>query len=70
MPACTGLSSLSESANNSFLAVRKLPEKWIQVELSETQNDVVVRITDSGNGIPKEHHEKIMQPFFFNQASG
>jgi signal transduction histidine kinase len=56
--------------NNSIDAVENLPEKWIQINCRETAKGVVISVTDSGKGIPKELHDKIMLPFFTTKDVG
>lgn len=52
--------------NNAHDAVLELNEKWIRIEVS----DRVIKIIDSGNGIPKNIAEKLMQPFYTTKAVG
>lgn len=57
--------------NNSFEAVRDLPEKWIELTVSEQPSgNLKIAIKDSGKGIPQEHSDKIMQPFFTTKEPG
>ncbi len=56
--------------NNSMDAISGLNEKWIEIETSDQGEQVVIRVTDSGNGIPKEIVHKIMQPFFTTKEVG
>lgn len=56
--------------NNSIDAIENLDEKWIEVKI-ELKSDVIrIRVTDSGNGIPIEIRDKIMQPFFTTKETG
>lgn len=50
--------------NNSIHAVKDLPEKWVEIEVRETENSVQVMVTDSGPGIEEDIADKIMKPFF------
>jgi C4-dicarboxylate-specific signal transduction histidine kinase len=56
--------------NNSCDAIENLKEKWIQVEVADEKNDVVFKITDSGNGIDKAIRDKIFQTFFTTKEVG
>jgi PAS domain S-box-containing protein len=56
--------------NNAIDAVKNLPEKWVKIVIVEDQNSVILRITDSGPGIPKEVREKLFQPFFTTKKVG
>jgi signal transduction histidine kinase len=55
---------------NSTDAVKDLPERWIQIDLLEKDHMVEIAVTDSGNGIPKEIHQKVMAPFFTTKDVG
>mgnify|MGYP002379626817 FL=1 len=52
--------------NNGHDAVLELNERWIRIEVS----DRVIKIIDSGTGIPKNIAEKLMQPFFTTKPVG
>jgi PAS domain S-box-containing protein len=49
---------------NASEAIEKLPKRWIQFDVEETSSEVLVRISDSGPGIPQAIRHKIMEPFF------
>lgn len=44
--------------------------KWIRWELFEEQNQLVLRMSDNGCGIPEHLVQKLMQPFFTTKAPG
>ena len=50
--------------NNAYDAVVNLPEKWVHVELVIENGNCLIRVLDSGQGIPDELRAKIMKPFF------
>jgi signal transduction histidine kinase len=59
--------------NNSIEAVKSNNgEKWIRIVVSpvEEAGEVVIKIIDSGLGIPKDISDKIMQPFFTTKDIG
>jgi PAS domain S-box-containing protein len=57
--------------NNAFDAVFKLDNPWVRLEVvSDSDFEVKLSVTDSGNGIPKEIADKIMQPFFTTKPVG
>lgn len=57
--------------NNSFDAIKGLPEKWIRLEIKNDRNLYLeASVTDSGNGIAPEIADKIMQPFFTTKQVG
>ena len=56
--------------NNAYYAIENNKDKWIRINVSETEDQVEISITDSGEGISKEIQEKIMQPFFTTKEIG
>ena len=50
--------------SNSVDAIQNLDKKWIDIQISSTEKNLMIKITDSGAGISKEVVDKIMQPFF------
>lgn len=56
---------------NARDAVLTHTTKWISISIEDQfDGNVVIRVTDSGPGIPKELQEKIMQPFFTTKPIG
>ena len=56
--------------NNGIDAIETLPDRWLRVALTEEQDQVVVRIRDSGNGIPKDVRDRLFDPFFTTKPIG
>jgi C4-dicarboxylate-specific signal transduction histidine kinase len=57
--------------NNSFDAIEFLPDKWIEMSVTETQDKSVhITFKDSGPGIPSEISAKMMEPFFTTKEIG
>jgi signal transduction histidine kinase len=57
--------------NNAFDAVRTLPDKWVQLDLNITPDgQVQISVMDSGQGIPVEIADRLMDPFFTTKAIG
>jgi C4-dicarboxylate-specific signal transduction histidine kinase len=56
--------------NNGIDAVKNLNEKWLKIELTDSQDKVILRITDSGRGIPEQVQAKLFEPFFTTKAVG
>jgi len=56
--------------SNSFDAVQNLEEKWIQIKVVATGQNIELRVIDSGNGIAPQIVTKIFQPFFTTKDTG
>jgi signal transduction histidine kinase len=56
--------------NNAFDAIATLPNPWIKVSSMSYGKDVLIRVQDSGQGIPPEVLQKLMQPFFTTKPVG
>jgi C4-dicarboxylate-specific signal transduction histidine kinase len=58
--------------NNSFEAVVRdsHTEKVILLEVSEVHQEALIRITDSGPGIPQDIRDRIFDPFFSTKDIG
>lgn len=49
---------------NAFDAVQDRAEKWVRIEIEDAARTVRISVNDSGEGVPAEIRDKIMQPFF------
>lgn len=72
---CEGSSSgltqvLINLLNNSRDAIEHLEDKWIEIELAQTETHVLLRVTDSGLGVKEEDAARMFQPFFSTKAEG
>lgn len=56
--------------NNAIDAIEALPDRWLRVEMNAHAKTLIILITDSGPGIPKDIQEKILQPFFTTKDRG
>jgi C4-dicarboxylate-specific signal transduction histidine kinase len=56
--------------NNALDAVKNLPEKWIEINLTSTEDKIILQVIDSGRGIPEELAAKIFNPFFTTKKIG
>jgi signal transduction histidine kinase len=56
--------------SNAHDAVEKSENKWVKVEVSEEKTYQVLKIIDSGKGIPLEVQEKMFNPFFTTKNIG
>ncbi|NJM58220.1 MAG: GHKL domain-containing protein [Synechococcales cyanobacterium RU_4_20] len=57
---------------NAIQAMETSPivDHVLRLEIERSHDDLVVRITDSGDGIPTELQEKIFEPFFTTKPAG
>lgn len=56
--------------NNSCDAIFHLEKKWIEIKLEQQNDEVEIRVIDSGAGIPSKIVDKIMEPFFSTKETG
>lgn len=57
--------------NNSFDAVSETDtKKWVKLSSLENEHETQIIISDSGNRIPNDVAEKMMEPFFTTKAIG
>ncbi|MEN0057426.1 MAG: ATP-binding protein [Bdellovibrio sp.] len=49
---------------NAVDAVATLDERWIEIHCTTEEHGLVLSITDSGQGLPREVAEKVMEPFY------
>lgn len=55
---------------NSYDAIEELPERWIKIELNKVDEANIIKIIDSGSGIPIEIQEKMFRPFYTSKEVG
>ncbi|RYZ65296.1 MAG: GHKL domain-containing protein, partial [Proteobacteria bacterium] len=57
--------------NNAYDAISNNEgDRWIAVKTTASDSGVLISVTDSGHGIPKQVAEKMMQPFFTTKETG
>lgn len=56
--------------NNAFDAVSKMPNRWIEISGKLENNNYYLMIRDSGEGIPPDIADKLMEPFFTTKEIG
>ena len=56
--------------NNGIDAVKDYSKKWIKIFLFDEDGVVVIRVMDSGHGIPEKIRTKIFEPFFTTKKIG
>jgi len=55
---------------NAYDAVEDLDERWVKIELTESDDFFTLAITDSGHGISEEVRKRIFNPFFTTKITG
>ncbi len=55
---------------NACDAIQNLEDKWIHIDIVDDAQNILIRITDAGAGIPFEFAEKIFEPFFTTKPVG
>jgi C4-dicarboxylate-specific signal transduction histidine kinase len=56
--------------NNAFDAIQSAPEKWIRLEVQETDSFISFLVSNSGEKIPDKVQKKLFQPFFTTKEIG
>jgi len=55
---------------NAFDEVLSKKEMWVKISVENLEERLVMKVTDSGTGIPKAVQEKIFLPFFTTKDVG
>lgn len=55
--------------NNSFDAVQDLDSPWVQLDAREISGHVEISVTDRGNGIPENIHDRLFEPLFTTKSA-
>lgn len=55
---------------NAFDAVIGAKEKRVEIKIDTVNDDIRIKVIDSGRGIPKDVAQKLMQPFFTTKGPG
>lgn len=56
--------------NNAIDAVKNHKQRWVKIKLYNEKSEIVMRVIDSGKGIPKQFIDKIFEPFFTTKPIG
>ena len=56
--------------NNSFDAIKNQPEGWVKLIISSLDSEYQIEVTDSGEKIPQEIANRMMEPFFTTKPTG
>jgi signal transduction histidine kinase len=55
---------------NGLDAVESQADRWIRIDFEVSKKRLIIRVVDSGTGIPEETLRRLMQPFFTTKAVG
>lgn len=56
--------------SNAHDAIEHLENKWVRLNIAEEGTFMIIRMTDSGHGIPEEIQNKMFNPFFTSKEIG
>ena len=56
--------------NNAFWAVKTVENPLVIVKTEQSANQLIIKVTDNGTGIPDTIKDKIFQPFFTTKPTG
>ena len=56
--------------NNAFWAVKTVEKPLVVVKTEQTNNQIIIKVTDNGTGMTNEVKAKIFQPFFTTKPTG
>ncbi len=61
---------LTNLFNNSVDAIGNISDRWIALDAVREQGWIMIKVSDSGPGIPPEVRKKLMQPFYTTKGAG
>lgn len=61
---------LTNLVKNSADELKSAPNRWIKIEFNDLGEEFELRVTDSGNGIPAQHVQKIFENYFTTKKRG
>jgi signal transduction histidine kinase len=50
--------------------VQNLDTKWIHIHCTKDEDHIIIKVSDSGSGIPSAFRDKVMNPFFTTKDVG
>ena len=56
--------------SNAGEAIESLTNKWINIQIQKNENNLEIRVSNSGPKIPKDIRDKIFRPFFTTKPVG
>lgn len=55
---------------NAIDAVEGIGKPWIRMDILEEKGNIILRVSDNGNGVPEEIEKKIFSPFYSTKDVG
>lgn len=62
--------AITNILDNAFDAIKQTNNKWIKIRGKKNRDNIVLTITDSGEGIDSKTVEKMMNPFYTTKGVG
>jgi PAS domain S-box-containing protein len=56
--------------NNAIDAVKELEDKWVKIHIMNEEHELILRVIDSGRGIPEDIETQLFNPFFTTKKIG
>jgi signal transduction histidine kinase len=56
--------------NNARSAVQNTENPWVKITLEQNGNSALIKVIDSGKGVPPENRQKLFAPFFTTKEVG
>jgi two-component system NtrC family sensor kinase len=56
--------------NNAFYAVKTVENPLVSVKTEQTENQIIIKVSDNGLGMSEEVKAKVFQPFFTTKPTG
>ncbi|OYU94399.1 MAG: two-component sensor histidine kinase [Bacteroidetes bacterium B1(2017)] len=56
--------------NNAFWAVKTVEKPLVMVKTEQTENQLIIKVSDNGTGMSDDIKAKILQPFFTTKPTG
>lgn len=56
--------------NNALDATAHLLERWVKISFQQTEDSIIIFVSDSGKGVDPDILDKIFEPFFTSKETG
>ncbi len=56
--------------NNSYDAICEREDRWVKIEIEDSNDSIIISVIDSGDGIPEQIKDKILNPFYTTKTAG